>query len=129
MLALLVCAMGLYAVVYAVAGASWFTMSEKDLSRVEGCYSVAGQQLFKISGRTLFTPGGPIGFEGSHEKDRDVLVMDGPMRLVRRPRLMLVREGTLTKVPISHEGPVRLELWDENDHRVEASRTECSVVN
>ena len=124
-LALLVCAAGLYAVVYAVAGASRFKMSEKDLLRVEGCYAVAGQQLFKISGRTLFTSGGTFGFEGAHEKDGDVLVMDGPVRLARRPQLMLVREGTITKVPISYKEPVRLELWDESDHRVEASRTDC----
>ncbi len=124
-LALVVCAAGAYAVVYALFGASWFKMSDSELAPVEGCYAVSGQQLFKVSGRTILTSNGAFGLEGAHEKGGDVLLVDGPVRVVRRPHLMLTREGTLTKIPISYGKPVRLELWDENDQPAEAYRTDC----
>ena len=124
-LALLVCAAGAYAVVYAAFGASLFKMSGSELAQVEGCYEVSGQQLFKVSGRTILTSNGTFGFEGAHEKDGDVFVMDGPIRVAQHPHLMLERQGTLTKIPISYGKPLRLTLWDENDQPVEAQRTDC----
>jgi hypothetical protein len=124
-LALIVFAGGLYAAVYAVAGSNWFKMSENDLSRVEGCYAVAGKQTFRIAGRTLFTSNGTFGFEGAHEKQGDALLMDGPVQIARHPQLMLVRGGTASVVLINYGKPVRLALWDEAGNPVEASQTLC----
>lgn len=124
-LAIVVGAAGLYAVAYAVLGANWFKMSGTDFARVRGCYSVEGHQVFRISGRTLLTSASTIGFEGAHEKDRDVLDLDRPVRLAPNPLPHLAEEGTLTKLPIIEGKPVRIELWDEGDRRVEAIRTAC----
>jgi len=117
---------GAYALIYVVMGGSWFKTSEKAMSRLQGCYAVSGEQLFRISGRTIITDGRVLGFQGAKEKDGDVLMLDGPLRVARRPQLMLLREGTVTKVSILYGHPLRLELWDENDQRVEATQTSCS---
>jgi hypothetical protein len=124
-LAIVVGAAGLYAMAYAVFGANWFRMSDTDLARVSGCYSVEGHQIFRISGRTLLTSASSIGFAGAHDKDRDVLELDRPVRLAPKPLPHLAEEGTLTKLPIIASKPVRLELWDESDRRVEAIWTAC----
>lgn len=124
-LALIVGAAGVFGAVYVVAGGNWFEMSENDLSRVEGCYTVAGQKVFSIAGRMISTSNGTFGFVGAHEKHGDVLVMDRPVRLVRRPHLMLAGEGTASKVTISYRNPLRLTFWDERGNQVEAWQTQC----
>ncbi|URD62046.1 hypothetical protein M8312_05950 [Sphingomonas sp. KRR8] len=124
-LGLLVCAAGAYAAIYTTFGASWFRLGSRELAQVEGCYEVSGQRLFKVLGGTILTSNGTFGFEGAHEKDRDVLIVDGPIRVARHPHLTLEREGTLTKIPISYGQPMSLSLWDESNQPVEAHRIEC----
>lgn len=125
-LAIVVGAAGLCAIAYAVFGAEWSRMSDTDLARVDGCYAVEGHELFRITGRTLVTSTSAMGIAGAHEKDRDVLKLDRPVLLARKPQPHLAVEGTLTKLPIIGGKPVRLELRDERYKRVDAIRTACS---
>lgn len=124
-LPLLVGAAGIWAVIYVVAGGDWSKMDESELARVEGCYTLAGQQLFRIRGRTLLTADAAVGFDGWHEKGRDALIVDRPVVLTRGPAFALVWQGTLTKIPIIYDDPMRLVFWDDGHRRWEASRANC----
>jgi hypothetical protein len=101
-------------------------MTVGELKPVFGCYSVNNTKFLRVTEHEIRSGSVIIGHEGVHEKSRDVLSLDRPVRVeFKSSNPVLVVEGKAQKIGIIPGTPMKLELLDLDSNVIRATMVPC----